>query len=261
MQRAVACSSGCASQWLYYYSWWTLKSLGKMSDRSLFQALQKDFIDNVSLDSLVPELNRERGLLTDADEQKLTNTNETHSTRVIELTQILRRKGPRCRGLVIKCLRNEGGLGHVNLANLMEQYLSERGVQLRRDAHNLAEHGHGRDDVESRSEPSSTSQLQNSLSTTAPVQCSEHHTSLGLVSISQSIGNSRPCASQPFPLQASPSLGYNPPTSFPLHSVALDSPSLSLQLQCKNKEEGAVSSKVIDSDFSQLHKDRPQLGL
>ena len=241
----ISCSAhllvlaGCVSQ----------RAVGKMSDRSLFQALQKDFTDNVSLDSLVPELNRERGLLTDADEQKLTNTNVTHYTRVIGLTQILRRKGPRCHGLVIKCLRREGGLGHVNLANLMERYLSERGAQLSRDAHDLAGHERGRDDAASRSE--TPSQLQNPLSTTAPVHCSEHLTSLELVSNSQGIGNSRPCASQPSTIQASSSLGYNHPSSCPLPSVAFDPPSSSLQLPAYLNQE-LVSSLPMSRNYNTM---------
>ena len=78
----------------------------------VFQVLQKDFLENVSLSALVPELNRRR-LLTDAEEQALTNESVTHHDRVMQLTSILRRKGPNGPNLVMQYLRKEGGPGHI----------------------------------------------------------------------------------------------------------------------------------------------------
>jgi len=77
------------------------------STSKVFQVLQKDFLENVSLSALVPELNRSH-LLTDAEEQTLTNESVTHHDRVMQITAILRRKGTNGTNLVMQCISKEG---------------------------------------------------------------------------------------------------------------------------------------------------------
>ena len=58
-----------------------------MRRREIFQALQKDFLENVTLNTLVPELNSEDpSLLSPSDEQYLLNQHLTEHDRVLELT-------------------------------------------------------------------------------------------------------------------------------------------------------------------------------
>ena len=90
---------------------------------SVFQALQKDIVDNVSLNALVPELNRE-SLLTFGEEQQLTNEHVSEYTRALELTSILRKKGPAAPSTFVRCLKREGGPGHAHLAQLIENYIA-----------------------------------------------------------------------------------------------------------------------------------------
>ena len=90
---------------------------------SVFQALQKDIVDNVSLKALVPELNRE-SLLTFGEEQQLTNEHVPEYTRALELTSILRKKGPAAPSTFVRCLKREGGPGHAHLAQLIENYIA-----------------------------------------------------------------------------------------------------------------------------------------
>ena len=93
----------------------------------VFQALQKDFLENVSLGALVPELDRSH-LLTEAEKETLSDESVTHHNRVVQLTKILATKGPNSPYLVVQCLRREGGAGHMQLADCMERYLSEKGT-------------------------------------------------------------------------------------------------------------------------------------
>ena len=93
-----------------------------MSERHrVFQVLQKDFTSYVNLQNLIPLLNDKR-LLTESEEQDLTNTYHSEYNRILELTKILRRKGPSCPMTVLECLQNSGDDGHTHLAGLMQRF-------------------------------------------------------------------------------------------------------------------------------------------
>ena len=88
----------------------------------MFQDLQNDIVENLTLKDLIPRLNQEQ-LLTQHDEQLLTNEYKTEYERKIELTSILRTKGPSAPSAFIRCLRNEGSIGHVYLAGVIERHI------------------------------------------------------------------------------------------------------------------------------------------
>ena len=191
----------------------------------VFQVLQKDFLENVSLSALVPELNRRR-LLTDAEEQALTNESVTHHDRVMQLTSILRRKGPNGPKLVMQCLRKEGGLGHIYLADCMERYLSEGSAEhCQTGSPTSAESGRGRSDTAPECSPSSLVPTRD-----LPIQCSDPHQHPDVINQAHTQPHLPPaCPSEPSPstLHPSPSAANQPPLSpNPFHSVAIHSPSL-----------------------------------
>ena len=91
-------------------------------NKAVFQVLQKDFTENVNLVNLIPLLNGKK-LLTASEEQDLTNKYHSEYIRILELTKILRRKGPSCPAKVLECLQNSEDDGHTHLAKLMEDFL------------------------------------------------------------------------------------------------------------------------------------------
>ena len=93
----------------------------KMS-RRVFQDLQKEIVENLTLKDLIPHLNQER-LLTQHEEQSLSNEYKTEYERKIKLTSILRTKGPEAPSAFIRCLQNEGSRGHVYLAGVLERHI------------------------------------------------------------------------------------------------------------------------------------------
>ena len=194
----------------------------------VFQVLQNDFLKNVSLSALVPELNRSY-LLTDAEEQTLTNENVTHHNRVMELTEILRKKGPNSPNLVVQCLRREGGPGHTHLADCMERYLSEGGAEhCQTGTPASLESGSARSDTALGHSPSSLVPTQEQIS--LPIQCSDPHQQPDVINQAHIQSHLPPaCPSEPPPstLHPSPSAACQPPPSpNPFHSVAIHSPSL-----------------------------------
>ena len=177
----------------------------------VFQVLQKDFLQNVSLNALVPELNRS-SLLTDAEDQTLTNKSVTHYDRVMELTAILRRKGPNSPNLVVQCLRREGGPGHTHLADCMERYFSGRGIQHCETGNSASGSGCGHDGAALACSPSLVSgQKQGSL----PIQCGDPHQPSDAM-INQGHIQPHPlpaCPSEPYPsiFHPSPLEAYHSP--------------------------------------------------
>ena len=93
---------------------------------SVFQRLQAEIIDNVTLNDLIPKLNGE-GLLTQGEEERLTNSYTTEYDRKLQLTQILRTKGPNAPSIFVRCLRQGGNPGHTHLAGVIDDYLAGRG--------------------------------------------------------------------------------------------------------------------------------------
>lgn len=90
----------------------------------VFQALQKDFIDLIDLDTFVPQLNA-KGLLTSDEEYVLTYQETPPGRRKTTLTQFLRSKGRDARDLVLECLRAEKThTGHAELAKKLDDFLS-----------------------------------------------------------------------------------------------------------------------------------------
>ena len=95
--------------------------------REVFQRLHQDFLDNVDLKTLLPLLNRKK-LLTDGDEQELTNELHRPRDRIRKLTQLLRQKGPQCPSEVLDCLRQEKShSGHAHLARLLHDFMQRNG--------------------------------------------------------------------------------------------------------------------------------------
>ena len=93
---------------------------------NVFQLLQAEIIDNVTLNDLIPQLNGE-SLLTQSEEERLTNSSVTEYDRKLELTSILRRKGPDAPSLFVTCLRRRGTTGHLYLAEFIERHIAGRG--------------------------------------------------------------------------------------------------------------------------------------
>ena len=105
----------------------------------VFQVLQRQIVENVTLKALIPRLNQER-LLAQDEEEFLTNNYLTEYDRVLKLTSILSKKGPDAPSLFVKCLRNEGGRGHLYLAGVIESHLAGCGGS---QATNATPPGHG----------------------------------------------------------------------------------------------------------------------
>ena len=88
----------------------------------MFQDLQKEIVQNLTLKDLIPHLNQER-LLTQHEEESLSNQYKTEYERKIELTSILGKKGPEAPSAFIRCLQNEGSRGHDYLAGVIKRHI------------------------------------------------------------------------------------------------------------------------------------------
>ena len=98
-----------------------------MSDT--FRILQGEIVKHVTLADLIPELNKFQ-LLTQSEEEELTNANVTEYNRKLKLTSILRKKPPNTPAVFVQCLRKTPSAGHNLLAQIVENHLASGGSSL-----------------------------------------------------------------------------------------------------------------------------------
>ena len=98
-----------------------------MSDT--FRILQGEIVKHVTLADLIPELNKFQ-LLTQSEEEELTNANVTEYNRKLKLTSILRKKPPNTPAVFVQCLRKTHSAGHNLLAQIVENHLASGGSTL-----------------------------------------------------------------------------------------------------------------------------------
>ena len=126
-----------------------------------------DFESNLNVDALISKLNS-RSMLTYGEMERLISP-QTTQNKIIQLIQILCKKGSRAPYLFIECLRSATDhLAHSDLADKMEQWLKEHPQPGSRSISAAATSTPGPQQPEPAPDPRSSQELQSSLAPPFP---------------------------------------------------------------------------------------------